>query len=188
MRRLAAFALCTVVAACAGARQGQGAPGQQLHFAVSSIRSQFGIQGRFDGTISVQDRWLYLVVPTGAVRTYQVDREDHWDLRLRAGLVSCAGRSFEVVSEGRAARLAPVLGLSQDAAFLDTTLLSFRDTLRLDVGVPPGTDLASSWIALIFEWPVQTVIATYELHTNMPLNGGAPWTGRQQDSPGERCR
>jgi hypothetical protein len=107
---------------------------------------------------------------------------------LRAGLVSCGSKGFEVVSEGRDARLAPVLGLHADGAFLDTTLIVFRDTLRLDVGIPSGTDLAKSWIALIFEWPVQTVIATYALHTNIPLNGGAPWTGREDGSPGERCQ
>jgi hypothetical protein len=123
------------------------------------------------------------------VKTFQRDRQDYWDLRLRAGLASCKGRQFEIVSEGRAVRIAPLLGLSPDAAFLDTTTIAFKDTLRLDVGVPAGTDLAHSWIALVFEWPVAGALATYELHTNVPLNEGAPpWSGRQADLPSERCR
>jgi hypothetical protein len=159
-----------------------------VSFTESSIGSSYGIQARFDGSIAVQDRWVYVVVPSGAVRTYQLDRQDYWDLRLRAGVASCTSRQFDIVSEGRAARLAPLLGLSRDAATLDTTTRALRDTLRLDVGVPAGTDLARSWVALIFEWPFQNVMATYTVHTNTPLNGSSPWTGRAATLPGERCR
>ena len=153
------------------------------------MRSQYGVQGRFEGTIAIGDRWVYLVAPTGGLKTFQVDRQDYWDLRLRAGLVSCKERHFEVVSEGRATRLLPLLGLSPDAAYLDTTTIAIKHTLRLDVAVPPGTDMSHSWVALIFEWPVGGALATYELHTNVPLNDGAPpWSGRQADLPSERCR
>ena len=132
---------------------------------------------------------MYLVAPRGAVRTYQLDRQDYWDLRVRAAVVTCKGRTFEVASEGRATRLLPILGLSRDAATLDTTTLAFKDTLRVDVGIPPGTDLARSWIALIFEWPFQNVLATYTEHLNLPLNPAyGPWTGMAARVPGERCR
>ena len=125
----------------------------------------------------------------GSVRTYQLDRQDYWDLRVRAGVATCKGRSFEIVSEGRAVRLAPLLGLARDSARLDTAQRAFRDTLRLDVGIPPGTELARSWIALIFEWPFENVMATYTLHTNVPLElTHGPWTGRAVDSQGDRCR
>lgn len=175
--------------ACGGARHSWRPAGEGVPFRVSSIGSSYGIQARFDGTITAQDRWIYIVVLSGAVRTYQLDRQDYWDLRLRAGVASCASRNFEIVSEGRAARLAPLLGLSRDAATLDTTTRALRDTLRLDVGVPAGTDLAKSWIALIFEWPFQSVMATYTVHTNVPLNGAsASWTGMAATVPGERCR
>lgn len=173
---------------CRATSTGSVSPDGRVPFSVSSIRTSYGIQGRLTGTIAVQDRWVYLVVPVGAVRTYQLDRQEYWDLRLRAGLASCKPRGFEIVSEGRAARLAPLLGLSRDAATLDTTTREFRDTLRLDVGVPAGTDLGRSWIALTFEWPFQNVLATYTIHTNVPLNGDGPWTGREADAPGERCR
>lgn len=180
---------CLTLMACAGTRHSRGTAGDAVLFRVSSIGSSYGIQARFDGTIAAQDRWIYIVVPSGAVRTYQLDRQDYWDLRLRAGVASCASRNFEIVSEGRAARLAPLLGLSRDAATLDTTTRALRDTLRLDVGVPAGTDLARSWIALIFEWPFQSVMATYTVHTNAPLDGAsAPWTGMAATVPGERCR
>ena len=185
--RFAVFALSVLCAACsarhAGTRASQATP-----FTASSIRSQYGVQAVFQGSIVVGDRWVYLTVPSGGVKTYQLDRQDYWDLRVRAGLVSCKGRQFQVVSEGRASRIAPLLGLSRDAAFLDTTTLSFKDTLRLDVGIPPGTDLVYSWIAIVFEWPVAGALATYELHTNIPLNHGAPWMGRQAELPAERCR
>ena len=159
-----------------------------MPFTVNSFRSGYGIQARLEGTIAVQDHWVYVLAPAGAVRTYQVDRQDYWDLRVRAGLASCTSKGFEIISEGRAARLAPLLGLSPDAARLDTTTRAFRDTLRLDVGVPSGTNLARSWIALIYEWPFESVMATYTVHTNVPLNGGAPWTGQQAEVPGSRCR
>jgi hypothetical protein len=162
-------------------------PTVERPFTLSTIRSSYGIQARLEGTIMVADRWAYLVVPRGAVRTQQLDRQDYWDLRIRAAVASCRGREVEITSEGRPARVADLLGLSQDAAFLDTTTRAFRDTLRLDVGISPGTDLARSWIALIFEWPFANVLATYTVHTVAPLNG-APWTGRQATSEGERCR
>lgn len=188
MRSLRAV-ICLVLIACGGARQGRRAPGSGAPFAISSIGSSYGIQARFEGLIAVQDRWIHVVVPTGAVRTYQRDRQDYWDLRLRAGVVSCVAREFETVSEGRAARLAPLLGLSREAAMLDTTTRALRDTLRLDVGIPPGTDLAKSWVVLIFEWPFQSVMATYTVHTNVPLDEASrPWVGRQADNPVERCQ
>ena len=187
-RALAAFCILGLTG-CRATSTGTVSPDGGVPFSVSSIRSSYGIQGRFTGTIAVQDRWVYVVVPTGAVRTYQLDRQDYWDLRLRAGLASCKPGGFEIISEGRAARLAPLLGLSRDAATLDTTTRAFRDTLRLDVGIPAGTDPGRSWIALTFEWPFQNVMATYTIHTNVPLNGrDGPWTGREADAPGERCR
>lgn len=183
------LALPAALGACGAARGGALGPGTGRAFSISSIGGQHGIQARLDGSIMMGDRWVYLNIPRGAVRTYQLDRQDYWDLRLRAGIVTCQGRDFEVVSEGRAARLAPALGLSRDAAFLDTTTRSFQDTLRLDVAVPAGIDLARSWIALIFEWPFQSVMATYTIHTNVPVDAESrPWIGRLEEYPGERCR
>src|SRR5688572_643382 len=180
-------ALITV--ACGGARRGATSPVAGRPFSISTIRSSYGIQARMDGSIAVQDGWLFVMAPRGAVRTYQVDRQDYWDLRVRAAVAACVGRSVEVTSEGRAARVATLLGLSRDAAFLDTTTRAFRDTLRLDVGVPPGTDLAKSWIAFIFEWPFEGVLATYTVHTDVPLSPrSGRWTGGQADNPGDRCR
>lgn len=156
---------------------------------MSSFGGVPGIQAHLDGSIAVQDGWAYMTAPRGAVRTYQLDRQDYWDLRVRAGVATCQGREFEIVSEGRAARLAPLLGLSRDSARLDATPREFRDTLRLDVGIPPGTELARSWIALILEWPFENVMATYTLHTNVPLDVSyGPWTGHAVDSQGDRCR
>jgi hypothetical protein len=174
---------------CAGVRARTDSPGEGRPFSISSFGGSVGIQVRMQGTIAVQDRWVYVVAPRGSVRTYQLDRQDYWDLRVRAAVASCKGRDFDVVSEGRAARVATLLGLSRDAARLDTAQRAFRDTLRLDVGLPPGTDLARSWIALIFEWPFENVMATYTMHVNLPLDASfGPWTGRAVDSQGERCR
>jgi hypothetical protein len=186
----AGVAVLFVAAGCGGARGTTVQPGTERPFTMSSIGSSYGIQARIEGTIAVGDRWVYVVVPRGAVRTYQLDRQDYWDLRVRAGIASCTSRrEFEITSEGRAARLAPVLGLSRDAATLDTTTRAFRDTLRLDAGIPPGTDLDKSWIALIFEWPFQSVMATYTVHTDVPLDvKSGPWTGLEVNIPGERCR
>jgi hypothetical protein len=184
-------ALCVVLATgCGGARHSATAARPGRPFSLTTIGSSYGVQSRLEGFIAVQDdRWVYLVIPRGAVRTYQLDRQDYWDLRVRAGVVACRAREFEVVSEGRAARLAPLLGLSRDAATLDTTTRSLRDTLRLDVGIPAGTDLARSWVALIFEWPFQSVLATYTVHTALPLNRASnPWMGLQAEVAGERCR
>jgi hypothetical protein len=156
---------------------------------VSSFGGTPGIQVRLTGSLVVQNGWIYVTAPEGAVRTYQLDRQDYWDLRVRAGVASCNGRDFTVVSEGRAARLAPLLGLSQDSARLDATPRVFHDTLRLDVGAPPGTDLAKSWIALIFEWPFENLMATYISHTNLPLDESfGPWEARAVENPALRCR
>ena len=178
-----------IATACGGARRVPLSPPVSRAFSISSIRSSYGIQARLEGTFALRDNWLYVTAPTGAVRTYQVDRQDYWDLRVRAGIASCVGRNVEVKSEGRAARVATLLGLPPDAAFLDTTTRAFRDTLRLDVGVPPGTDLARSWIAFIFEWPFEGVLATYTVDADIPLDTrSGQWTGRQATIPPERCR
>jgi len=188
-RNIVLLLAALIAGACGGARRGTLAPMAGRPFSISTIRSSYGIQAQMDGSVAMREGWLYVIAPRGAVRTYQVDRQDYWDLRVRAGVASCVGRSFDVTSEGRAARVASLLGLSRDAAFLDTTTRAFRDTLRLDVGIPPGTDLAKSWIAFIFEWPFEGVLATYTVHSDIPLDPrSAPWTGRQADSPGERCR
>jgi len=188
-RALTMILAALITVASGGARRGATSPVAGRPFSISTIRSSYGIQARMDGSIAVQDGWLFVMAPRGAVRTYQVDRQDYWDLRVRAAVAACVGRSVEVTSEGRAARVATLLGLSRDAAFLDTTTRAFRDTLRLDVGVPPGSDLAKSWIAFIFEWPFEGVLATYTVHTDVPLSPrSGRWTGGQADNPGDRCR
>jgi hypothetical protein len=181
--------LALFAGACGGARRGVISPVESRPFSISTIRSSYGIQARLEGSVALRQGWLYVSAPNGAVRTYQVDRQDYWDLRVRAGIASCVNRSVEVTSEGRAARVATLLGLSRDAAYLDTTTRAFKDTLRLDVGVPPGTDLARSWLAFIFEWPFEGVLATYTVHSDIPLDPRADrWTGRQASIEGERCR
>ena len=188
VRRLPLVVLAVTLTACGAARARTASVGAGKPFSLSSFGSSLGIQGRLEGSITVQDRWAYVTAPRGAIRTYQLDRQDYWDLRVRAGVASCKGRDFEIVSEGRAVRLAPLLGLARDSARLDTAQRAFRDTLRLDVGAPPGTELARSWIALIFEWPFENVMATYILHTNVPLDPSyGPWSGRAVDSPNDRC-
>lgn len=189
VRQWGAIALTVASGACGAARANTAPIGAGKPFSVTSFRGSPGIQVRLEGSLAVQDRWVYLTAPGGAVRTYQLDRQDYWDLRVRAAVASCTGREFDVVSEGRAVRLAPLLGLARDSARLDTAQRAFRDTLRLDVGIPPGTELARSWIALIFEWPFENVMATYTMHTNVPLDVSyGPWTGRAVDLLGDRCR
>ena len=174
--------------ACGAARARSASVGVAKPFSMSSFGSSLGIQARLEGSITVQDRWTYVTAPRGAVRTYQLDRQDYWDLRVRAAVAACKGRDVEVVSEGRAVRLAPLLGLARDSARLDTAQRAIRDTLRLDVGLPPGTELARSWIALIFEWPFESVMATYTVHTNVPLDFSyGAWTGRAIDLLDQRC-
>ena len=188
VRQLCALALAVASLACGAARTRTAPVGAGKPFSLSSFRGSVGIQARLEGTIIVQDRWAY-VTGLGAVRTYQLDRQDYWDLRVRAGVATCKGRDVEITSEGRAVRLAPLLGLARDSARLDTAQRMLRDTLQLDVGVPPATELARSWIALIFEWPFENVMATYTVHTNVPLDFSyGPWTGLAVDRLGDRCR
>ena len=166
-----------------------GTPGGGTPFTVSTLGTGYGIQAQLQGALAIQNRWVYVVVPRGSVRTYQRDRQDYWDLRVRAAIATCRPNGVEIASEGRAERLAPLLGLARDSATLDTTMRAFRDTLRLDVAVPPGIDPARSWTALMFEWPFQNVLATYTVHVNLPLNGSSrAWTGLAAESARERCR
>ncbi len=136
--------------------------------------SVYGIQLRLEGSAVVRDGWLHLDFPAGAVRTYQGEAEA-WDLMLRARLATC-GRDgeWQVASESRAARLAPIAGLTRDESMLDTTTRAFTETLRLDLGIPRGTDLARSWVAVELAWPVESVLASYTLHTAASLTAAAP--------------
>ena len=144
-----------------------------IPFTATSLRSVYGIQGRFEGTATLRDGWLYVAVPTGAVKTFQLDPQQYWDLRLRVGLMSCdtvpGGSTAQVVSESRAVRLAPPLGIIEQSGAIDTTTHVLKEPLRFDLGVPPGTHLDRSWLVLIFEWPFANALATYELQTDAAL-------------------
>ena len=175
-----------LVTACGGVRSHSVSTG--VPFLISSYGGAQGVQGRLEGTIGLGERWLYLTATAGEIRTFQLDRQDYWDLRPRAAIVTCRGRDVEIASEGRAIRLLPLLGLSRDSSLIDTTSRALQGTLRLDVGVPPGLNAARSWVAVVFEWPFQNLMATYTLHTNVPAATAVrPWTGRQQESPAQRC-
>jgi hypothetical protein len=156
------------------------APVVAAQFTVSSMRTSYGIQGQFAGTIAVHDGWMYVVAPTGALKTYQRDAQRYWDLRLRAGLVTCVPNGqWEVVSESRAVKLAPLLGITENMTEIDTLTRALRDTVRFDLGIPPGTALERSWVAFIFEWPFQNLLATYLLHTDAALAPSAQWAKRE---------
>lgn len=144
------------------------------------MQTGYGIQGQFAGTIAVNERWIHIVAPQGALKTYQRDAQRYWDLRLRAGLVACVPNGqWQIVSESPAIKLAPLLGITENMTEIDTATRVLRDTLRLDLGVPPGTTLDRSWVAFTFEWPFQNLLATYVLHTDVPLDPSADWGKRE---------
>lgn len=134
-----------------------------LPVAASSVSSIYGIQLTLRGSAVVRDRWVYVDIPTGLARTYQ-GRASAWDLVVRAGIATCSGPGQgRVISEGEAGRVAPLVGLTQDQPELDTIPRTFTAPLQLDVGIPPGTDLAHSWVTLDVSWPVEATIASYTL-------------------------
>jgi hypothetical protein len=124
-----------------------------------------------------------VMVRSGTVKTFQRDPRFIWDVRLRASLASCHDKGdWPIDSESRAVRLMPALGLDGTGATVDTTTRALRDTLRFAVALPPGNDPARSWLAFVFEWPFENVLATYVMHTNAPLNGGASRTRADEGS------
>ena len=135
----------------------------------SSMPSGYGVQLRLDGSAVVRDDWLYVKVPAGSVRTYQ-GTTDAWDLMIRAGLATCTGKGkWRIVSESRAARIAPLVGLTRDSSTLDTNVRVLSDTLHLDLGVPRGTDMRRAWVTFEIAWPFQNVLAEYTLPTGVVL-------------------
>lgn len=152
-----------------------------------AMPSAYGIQIRLEGSAALRDGWLYVVVPKGAVRTYQ-GTAPAWDLMLRAGLAACMGdHEPALVSESRAARIAPLIGLTRDSSMLDTTTRVFKDTLRLDLGVPRGIDLERSWVTFELSWPIESVLATYTLPTAATLGRSSP-DEEAKRMAGSRCR
>jgi len=134
-----------------------------LPVSVSSISTIYGIQLDLRGSAAVRDRWVYVDIPTGVARTYQ-GRASAWDLVVRAGIATCSGPGQgRLIAEGRAGRVAPLVGLTQDAPELDTIPRTFAAPLHLEVGIPPGTDLTRSWVTLDVSWPVEASIASYTL-------------------------
>lgn len=134
-----------------------------LPLAASSMSTIYGIQLDLRGSAVVRDRWVYVDIPTGAARTYQ-GRAVAWDLVVRAGIATCSGPSMgHLIAEGAAGHVAPIIGLTRDNPELDTIPRSFVTPLRVDVGIPPGTDLARSWITLEVSWPIDATIARYSL-------------------------
>jgi hypothetical protein len=98
-----------------------------------------------------------------------------------------------VVSESRAVRLAPLVGVTDQDAILDATLRPLRDTVRFEVAIPPGTQLDRSWVVLTLEWPFENEFAAYDLETGVALDGrrvavsGVPTTGGRVASMSSRC-
>ena len=171
------FAIATIVLAAACASAGGGARpssvGPERAVAVSSLRSVYGIQLDAAGTVSRRDDWLYVVVPTGSVRTYQ-GTAPAWDLMLSVGLATCtAPRRSDVVAQSVPIRVAPAIGFTRDSSLLDTTRREFRDTLRFTVGVPPGTKLDRSWLTFELSWPIESTVATYSLDDRTTLGDAA---------------
>jgi hypothetical protein len=145
-----------------------------LPVAATSMSTVYGIQLDLRGSATVRDGWVYVDIPTGAARTYQ-GRANAWDLLVRAGIATCSGvRGSRLIAEGRAARIAPLVGLTLDNAELDTVTRRFAAPLRVDVGIPPGTDLQRSWLTIEVSWPIESVIANYSLTATGGLVAGAP--------------
>lgn len=134
-----------------------------LPVAASSTSTIYGIQLDLRGSAVVRDRWVYVEIPTGAARTYQ-GRAVAWDLVVRAGIATCSGPGTgHMIAEGEAGHVAPIIGLTRDNPELDTIPRSFVAPLRVDVGIPPGTDLAHSWVTMDVSWPIDATIASYAL-------------------------
>lgn len=157
----------------------------------TSMSTVYGIQLDLRGSAAVRDGWAYMNIPVGTARTYQ-GRANAWDLVVRAGIATCGGRGgARLIAEGRAARVAPLVGLTPDNAELDTVTRKFAAPLNLDVGIPPGTDLQRSWMTIEVSWPIESVIASYSLAATSGLVGGAPElvtdvsTRARRDRPGE---
>ncbi len=163
-------AVCSLLLAVAGACAATTAPRPvTAPVAISSLSTVYGIQMQFDGSVTRRGGWLYVLAPEGSIRTYQ-GKAPAWDLTLRAGLTTCTpGRGWVVVSQSQAARLAPLVGFTRDSSLLDTTSRHFGDTLRLDLGVPPGTDLGHSRLTFELAWPIESSIASYSVDADTPL-------------------
>lgn len=139
-----------------------------------SMSTIYGIQVDLRGSATIRDGWVYVNIPTGAARTYQ-GRASAWDLFVRAGVGTCSADGHGIlIAEGRAARLAPVIGLSRDNDQLDTIPRTLTMPLQLDVGIPPGTDLNRSWLTIDVAWPIEAAIASYSLTSTGVLTSAAP--------------
>lgn len=159
-----------------------------LPVAATSMSTVYGIQLDLRGSATVHDGWVHVEIPVGAARTYQ-GRANAWDLVVRAGIATCSGRGgSQLIAEGRAARLAPLVGLTRDNAELDTVTRKFAAPLRVDVGIPPGTDLERSWMTIEVSWPIESVIASYSLTATGGLVAGAaaPVVGNSTNATGDR--
>lgn len=166
------------VAGCASARgRPPGVPVPIGTFSVTSLRSAYGIQGVLNGSLVRRDEWILVTIDSGAIRTQQADPAPVWGLRLRAGLAACTpDGNWEVASESRALRVAPLVGIISRDEILDASLRPLRAGARFDVAVPPGTRFDRSWLVIVFEWPFENEFATYSLEVNVPLDG----TGRRE--------
>ena len=171
-RLLAGIRSAIVAAAlgCASAHPREPASAAPVVFAVSSMPSGYGIQGRFRGSVTRHADWVTVTITGGAIRTQQGDPRPVWDLRLRAALATCArGSEWLVVSESPAIRLAPAARVPQTEGIVDTTTHELQDTLRLAVAIPPDVSPVQARLVLRLEWPFENLFASYELATDVAL-------------------
>jgi len=162
--------LALIVACATVAREPAPAPVRTEPFSVSSFRSSRGIRTALEGVVVIYPDWIYVVVRQGAIRTDQRDPQQYWDVRLRVALGTCDDEGhWSVLSESPAVRVAPVLSIKQNANQLDTLTRRFQDTLRLNLGVPRGTELRRSLLSFTLEWPLENRLAMYSLITDVAL-------------------
>jgi hypothetical protein len=178
MRGLLLVVLGAAALETACSRSGFSRPGGNvavvLPVAATSMSTVYGIQLGLRGSAVVRDGWVYVDIPDGSARTYQ-GRATAWDLLVRAGIATCDGRNeSRLIAEGRAARIAPLVGLTRDNPELDTVTRKFTAPLHVEVGIPPGTDLDRSWVTIEVSWPIESVIASYSVAATGGLVGGVP--------------
>jgi hypothetical protein len=131
------------------------------------------MEGRFEGTATLADNWLQVVVPRSTITVPPGNSENWRNLTVRAFLATDYQPGlWKAVAQSRPVNVFRFIDFGR-TNWSDRRTLPIEQEFRFMVPVPPGASLATSRIAIELEWVF--VVGEYgETESRIAFSGPLP--------------
>ena len=119
---------------------------------VAQSRPDSAMEGRFDGTATIEKDWISVVVPR-AMLTVPPGNSENWrNLTVRAFVATdfCSG-NWKAVAQARPVNVFRFIDFGR-TKWSERRTVSVDEPLRFLVPIPPGASLSTSRLAFEMEW------------------------------------